>query len=117
MYGGEICAALDRQHPLNPFDVKLRLSNDELNREIFNGFIVYLLEHNRPIPELLNPNWKDISAVYYNEFERMASDPLSLKALEVTLEKLISAVKSHFVSVSFPLESQVIKYILRRIYF
>lgn len=61
LYGGKLCAALDRQHPRDFYDVKLLLDAQELDRPIFNGFIVYLLSHNRPLAEVLNPRWKDIA--------------------------------------------------------
>jgi predicted nucleotidyltransferase component of viral defense system len=38
LYGGKICAALDRQHPRDLFDVMLMLREEGLTREIFEGF-------------------------------------------------------------------------------
>lgn len=60
LYGGKLCAALDRQHPRDLFDVKMLLKSDGINRSLFNGFITYLLSHNRPISEVMQPRWKDI---------------------------------------------------------
>ncbi|EFD83341.1 hypothetical protein HMPREF0485_04116 [Klebsiella variicola] len=60
LYGGKLCAALDRQHPRDFYDVKLLLDAQELNRPIFNGFIAYLLSHNRPLAEVLSPRWRKI---------------------------------------------------------
>ncbi|MGH7901443.1 MAG: nucleotidyl transferase AbiEii/AbiGii toxin family protein, partial [Thermodesulfobacteriota bacterium] len=55
LYGGKICAALDRQHPRDLFDVKLLLENEGITDEIRKAFIVYLISHPRPIVELLKP--------------------------------------------------------------
>ncbi len=64
LYGGKLCAALDRQHPRDLFDVKMLLETRGIDRSIFNGFITYLLSHPRPLSEVLNPRWKDISELY-----------------------------------------------------
>ncbi len=64
----EICAALDRQHPRDLFDVKLLLDNEGITDKIRTAFIVYLISHNRPMNELLNPTFQDISHQYTSEF-------------------------------------------------
>jgi predicted nucleotidyltransferase component of viral defense system len=38
LYGGKICAALDRQHPRDLFDVKVLLENSGLTDDIMEGF-------------------------------------------------------------------------------
>lgn len=38
LYGGKICAALDRQHPRDLFDVKYLLENEGFTNEIKEGF-------------------------------------------------------------------------------
>jgi len=101
LYGGKVCAALDRQHPRDLFDVKLLLDSQELNRDIFDGFLTYLLSHNRPISELMNPNWKDISPVFHNEFEGMSFDPITLEELQSIPERLMFELKSHFTQRDF----------------
>lgn len=40
LYGGKLCAALDRQHPGDLFAVKLLLENEGFTGEIKQGFIV-----------------------------------------------------------------------------
>ncbi len=50
LYGGKICAALDRQHPRDLFDVLNMLEKPGLTREIFDGFLCYLAGHPRPLP-------------------------------------------------------------------
>ena len=68
LYAGKICAALDRQHPRDLFDVHLLLKNEGLTDEIRKATVVYLISHQRPISELLEPNRSDITNLYNGEF-------------------------------------------------
>lgn len=63
LYGGKLCAAPDRQHPRDLFDVKLLLENEGITDQIRKAFVVYLASHNRPIHELLNPTRKDVRRI------------------------------------------------------
>lgn len=56
LYGGKICAAMDRQHPRDLDDVHFLLKNEGIAEKIRKAFIVYLISHPRPIVEVLNPN-------------------------------------------------------------
>jgi predicted nucleotidyltransferase component of viral defense system len=94
LYAGKICAALDRQHPRDLFDVKLLLENEGLTTEIRKTFLVYLISHNRPISELITPARKDIRALFEGEFRQMTTVPTSLAELEDTRERLISTIHS-----------------------
>jgi len=47
LYGSKICAALDRQHPRDIFDIMLLLENEGITEQIRKSFIVYLISHNR----------------------------------------------------------------------
>lgn len=96
LYGGKLCAAMDRQHPRDLFDVKLLLENQSLNRDIFNGFITYLLGHKRPISEIMNPRWKDISQVFQREFKGMTVDPVTFEELTAVPEKMVKGLKDNF---------------------
>lgn len=49
VYGGKICAALDRQHPRDLFDVKYMLENEGFTPDIKHGFIACILSSERPI--------------------------------------------------------------------
>jgi len=81
LYGGKICAALDRQHPRDLFDVYYLLQNEGVNEALKNTFIVYLLSHPRPIAELLDPRIKNIEALYEKEFLGMTTESISLETL------------------------------------
>ncbi|HBA6524171.1 TPA: nucleotidyl transferase AbiEii/AbiGii toxin family protein [Escherichia coli] len=101
LYGGKLCAALDRQHPRDFYDVKMLLDTQEIDRSIFNGFIVYLLSHNRPLSEVLNPRWKDITEPFQNEFSGMTFEEVSLEELKEVPERMLSTLKTHFTQQDF----------------
>ena len=84
IYGGKICAALDRQHPRDLFDIKILLANEGITDEVRKSFIIYLASHNRPIAELLSPNLIDIKEAFDADFKGMS-------AIECTLEELLEA--------------------------
>ncbi|HAT1844337.1 nucleotidyl transferase AbiEii/AbiGii toxin family protein [Legionella pneumophila] len=96
LYGGKLCAALDRQHPRDLFDIKILLENQKIDREIFNGFLTYLLSHKRPISEIMNPRWKDITLVFDREFKGMTVEPVTLEELTVIPGKMIQSLKENF---------------------
>ncbi len=94
LYGGKICAALDRQHPRDLFDVKLLLENEGLTDDIRKAFIVYLISHPRTMHELLRPTRKELARLYEQEFSSMTTLPVSLAELEQVRESLIAAISS-----------------------
>ena len=89
LYAGKICAALDRQHPRDLYDVKLLFENEGITDAIRKAFMVYLISHNRPIAELLSPNLSDIKDIYEKEFVGMTTEPVSLEELIVARERLV----------------------------
>ena len=96
LYGGKICAALDRQHPRDLFDVMLMLREEGLTREIFEGFLVYLISHRRPMGELLAPRWKPLAGIFQAEFAGMTREPVTLEQLEATRQDLLVAIRQQF---------------------
>ncbi len=90
LFAGKICAALDRQHPRDLFDVDLLLKEDGFNDKLRKTFIIYLISHNRPISELINPNRLDITEQFKKNFEGMTSEPVTVSELEEAREKIIS---------------------------
>lgn len=93
LYAGKLCAALDRQHPRDLFDVKFLFENEGLTPEIRKALLVYLISHPRPMAELLQPARKDIKHLYEGEFVQMVEEHVLLKELELTREKLIKRIK------------------------
>lgn len=96
LYAGKICAALDRQHPRDLFDVMLLLDEEGLDRDLFRTFLVYLISHRRPIAELLSPARKDISTTYEGEFQEMAREQITLNELLETREQLVGEIRRSF---------------------
>lgn len=93
LYGGKICAALDRQHPRDLFDIKILLENEGITEEIRKAFVVYLAGHDRPMNELLDPQMKDTNSVFQNEFLGMARIPVSYNVLQYTLKTLVKNLR------------------------
>ena len=92
LYGGKICAALDRQHPRDLFDVKLLLDNEGFNDDIKTGFIVALISHMRPINEVISPKFIDQRHAFETQFSGMAEIPFSYEDFEQTRIKLVEEI-------------------------
>lgn len=94
LYGGKICAALDRQHPRDLFDVRDMFENGGLTSEIRKAFVVYLASHDKPIHELLNPKLKDFASIFNSEFKGMTFKPVSYDELLGVREKLVKTINA-----------------------
>ena len=92
LYGGKICAALDRQHPRDLFDVKLLLENEGFTEQIKTGFLFALLSSKRPIHELLRPNLIDQRSAMSNQFEGMSEEEFTYEDFEATRSLLIKTI-------------------------
>ncbi len=92
LYGGKICAALDRQHPRDLFDIKVLLDNEGITGEIRKAFVVYLASHDRPLSELLDPVRKDVRQTYENEFAGMTVEDIRYEGLVAARETLIETL-------------------------
>lgn len=95
LYGGKICAAMDRQHPRDLYDVNTLIKEQGITREIFIGFLTYALSHPRPIHEIMSPRWKPLDEIYHNEFKGMTSETIALDELMTTRSIMISALQAH----------------------
>jgi predicted nucleotidyltransferase component of viral defense system len=89
IFGSKICAALDRQHPRDLFDVSNLLKNEGITPEIKEGFLFYLLGHGRPINEVLAPNWKDQKQAMESQFSGMSSEEFTYEDYEETRVSLL----------------------------
>jgi len=92
LYAGKLCAALDRQHPRDLYDVQLLLDNEGISERMKNAFLVYLMGHNRLMAELLEPTPQEIGPLYRAEFEDMTYEPISLERLQETLNKIVRKI-------------------------
>ncbi|MDQ1349981.1 MAG: hypothetical protein QG657_282 [Acidobacteriota bacterium] len=94
LFGGKICAALDRQHPRDLFDIHMMFKHNLYSDEVRQVFLVYLIQSNRPIAELLAPNNIDVSQIYEGEFSGMVKETISLEKLMEIKQELITTIKN-----------------------
>ncbi|MEM7618832.1 MAG: nucleotidyl transferase AbiEii/AbiGii toxin family protein [Pseudomonadota bacterium] len=92
LYGGKICAALDRQHPRDLFDIKYPLENEGFSEEIKQGFLLCLLSSDRPLHEIINPNFQDQRLAMTNQFEGMSLEFFSYEDYENIREQLVKNI-------------------------
>ncbi len=92
LYGGKICAALDRQHPRDLFDVKLLMENEGFSDDVRVGFLLCLLCSDRPINEVLVPNFQDQRQAMDNQFTGMSDVEFTYSDFETTRERLVETV-------------------------
>lgn len=94
LYAGKIVAALDRQHPRDLFDVRDLLAHEGINDELRRAFLVYLISHNRPMAEVLEPTRKPLGDEFTRGFVGMTQEPVALADLEAARETIITAMVS-----------------------
>ena len=94
LYGSKICAALDRQHPRDLFDIKLLFDSEGLTERTRKAFLVYLISHDRPMVEVLNPGLLDIRQIFENEFSGMTTNEVKLSDLIDIRNTLIKLIKT-----------------------
>lgn len=93
LYAGKICAAFDRQHPRDLFDVRLLLDNEGFTPQTRRAFVVYLASHDRPMHELLDPQFKDLAETYASEFAGMAKEEVPVSVLAETLPRMVGLIR------------------------
>lgn len=94
LYAGKLCAALDRQHPRDLFDVMQLQQAEGIDRALFDVFLVYLLSGDRPIAEMLSPRFAPLSRVFDSEFSGMTLVPVTPADLEETQRKLVADLRA-----------------------
>jgi predicted nucleotidyltransferase component of viral defense system len=92
LYGGKICAALDRQHPRDLFDVYLLFEESGYNEDVKNGFIQALVSHMRTMNEVLEPHLLDQRSAFERQFQGMTDTAFTYEDFEATRENLINIV-------------------------
>ena len=96
LFGGKICAALDRQHPRDLFDVSRLFEAGGITPEIMQGFLIGLLSSPRPIHEIIRPNFLDQQRAFEMQFAGMSETPFSYKDFEATRERLVKEINAGF---------------------
>ncbi len=94
VYGGKICAALDRQHPRDWYDCWILLENEGITENIRKAFLLYLLSGKRPIAEMLDPLPVDQRSLFINELEGMNEFIPEYKILSDVRVRLVKALQS-----------------------
>ena len=94
LYGGKLCAALDKQHPRNLFDIKILPDQGGFEEIMRKAFLVYLISHPRPIVELPNPNFVDICDSHEKDFSAMAIERVGYEQLIETRGQLIHLINA-----------------------
>lgn len=92
LYAGKICAALDRQHPRDLFDIDLLYRHEGITDELRKAFVIYVASGPRPMHELLKPNLLDQHSVYQNEFLGMTQENISYDELADIRARLIKDI-------------------------
>ena len=93
LWGGKLCAALERQHPRDIFDVKNMLLKIGYTKEIKEGFLFFLLCIKRPISEILNPALIDQSAVFQSQFSGMTDEVFTYTEFNRIREELVEIIR------------------------
>lgn len=94
LYAGKLCAALDRQHPRDLYDVHLLYQHEGLTDALFRTFLVYAACSGRPLHELIDPNRIAIDRAFADEFDGMTIEPVPLATLLAARERLIEDIGS-----------------------
>ncbi|MGE0175293.1 MAG: nucleotidyl transferase AbiEii/AbiGii toxin family protein [Oligoflexales bacterium] len=92
LYGGKICAALDRQHPRDLFDVLPLIEQNTLPDAIQPGFIASLLSHDRPLHEVIRPRFQDQEQAFQAQFAGMARTPFTYEDYINTRIQLVDVI-------------------------
>ena len=94
LYGGKLCAALDRQHPRDLFDVHILFHESAYSQDVKNGFIQALVSHMRTMNEVLEPHLLDQRSAFDKQFQGMSDTVFTYEDFEATREKTIHTVMS-----------------------
>jgi predicted nucleotidyltransferase component of viral defense system len=95
LFGGKIIAALDRQHPRDLFDIKYLLDTEGFPLKIKEGFLHYLICSDRPINEVITPNFQDQRATMENQFAGMTDEAFDYEEYENVREKLVQTIHAN----------------------
>jgi len=92
LYAGKLCAALNRQHPRDLFDVSMLLRNEGITVDMLSVFLVYLVCGNRPIVELLAPIEQSIDQAFFQEFQGMTTESVSMEELQKVRSLMVKQI-------------------------
>lgn len=93
LYGGKVCAAIDRQHPRDLFDIKLLMENEGITNEIWDGIKISLISHYKPINELLSPILKNQKSAFDKQFAGMTKVAFTYEDYEQIRATLLETIR------------------------
>jgi predicted nucleotidyltransferase component of viral defense system len=93
LYGGKVCAAMDRQHPRDIFDVKHLMQREGFTKEIKEGFLYRLLSSDRSIQDVLFPNLQDQRLAMDNQFAGMSEEQFNYEEYEFVREMMVKTLQ------------------------
>lgn len=94
IYAGKICAAFDRQHPRDLYDIHLLYQHEGISDDLFRTFLVYVACSGRPAHELIDPNRTNIDRAFAQEFDGMTIEHVPLETLLAARERLIEDIRA-----------------------
>ena len=94
LYGGKFCAALDRQHPRDLFDVAQFFGGGGTVEDVKGGFLTLALGHNRPLHEILAPNMLDQSETFASQFAGMSDIPFTYDEHIAMFRRLVADINA-----------------------
>lgn len=92
LYGGKICAALERQHPRDLFDIDILMNVNGIDEEIKLGFVVALLSSRKPLDETLTPKFVDSSSVFESQFAGLSDKRFTYDCFDRVRRELIAKI-------------------------
>ena len=92
LFGGKICAALERQHPRDLFDVHILMNEQGIDEELKLGFIAALVGSRKPLNETLAPKFVDISSVFENQFTGLSDRTFTYDCFDIVRRELIETI-------------------------
>lgn len=98
LFGGKMCAALDRQHPRDLFDIQQMFKTQTFDSVLKKGFIFYLVSSGRPLAEMLFPNLADQKQAFTNHFSGMTRQSFTYEDYESTRLLLIEKIHASLTS-------------------
>jgi len=105
LYAGKLCAAMERKHPRDLFDVMVLYDNEGLSDKLFRVFLVYLDCSNRPMHESLNPLGTVRKEWYNEDFEGMS-------LIDISFPKLVQAARRLHEDISSRLTGSIAQFLL-----
>jgi len=92
LYAGKLCAALDRQHPRDLYDVHLLYEHEGVTDALYRTFLIYAASSPRPLHELIAPNRIAIDRTFAQEFDGMTIEHVPVQTLLSARDQLMHDV-------------------------